>query len=217
LSGTTGKDLLYRTGDVFLPQSLKGLARQLVGKYHLPSWVDMSWFKTRGVDGLFTKQSKGSNLLRTHLYQTLLETNLPFLLRYEDRNSMAYSVESRVPFLTPEFVQFFFTLPEDYLISIDGNTKSVFRQAMKGIVPDEVLARKDKIAFATPEQSWLLYLNPWIQTVLDSEAANSIAFLDIHSMQKEWQSVLKRSKTFSFTVWRWINFIRWAEICNVTI
>jgi asparagine synthase (glutamine-hydrolysing) len=130
---------------------------------------------------------------------------------------MAYSVESRVPFLTPEFVQFFFTLPEDYLISIDGNTKSVFRQAMKGIVPDEVLARKDKIAFATPEQSWLLYLNPWIQTVLDSEAANSIAFLDIHSMQKEWQSVLKRSKTFSFTVWRWINFIRWAEIYNVTI
>ena len=217
LPGTTGKDLLYRTGDVFLPQSLKGLARQLVGKYHLPSWVDMSWFKTRGVDGLFTKQSKGSNLLRTHLYQTLLETNLPFLLRYEDRNSMAYSVESRVPFLTPEFVQFFFTLPEDYLISIDGNTKSVFRQAMKGIVPDEVLARKDKIAFATPEQSWLLYLNPWIQTVLDSEAANSIAFLDIHSMQKEWQSVLKRSKTFSFTVWRWINFIRWAEIYNVTI
>jgi asparagine synthase (glutamine-hydrolysing) len=98
LPGTTGKDLLYRTGDVFLPQSLKGLARQLVGKYHLPSWVDTSWFKTRGVDGLFIKQSKGRNLLRTHLYQTLLETNLPFLLRYEDRNSMAYSVESRVPF-----------------------------------------------------------------------------------------------------------------------
>ena len=217
LSGMTGKDLLYRTGDVFLPQSLKGLARQLVGKYHLPSWMDMSWFKTRGVDGHFTKQSKGSNLLRTHLYQTLLETNLPFLLRYEDRNSMAYSVESRVPFLTPEFVQFFFTLPEDYLISIDGNTKSVFRQAMKGIVPDEVLTRKDKIAFATPEQSWLLYLNPWIQTVLDSGAARDIPFLNIDSMREAWQEVVKRSRTFSFTVWRWLNFIRWVDFWNVTI
>ena len=217
LPRTNGKDLLYRTGDVFLPQSLKGLARQLVGKYHLPSWVDMSWFKTRGVDGLFTKQSKGSNLLRNHLYQTLLETNLPFLLRYEDRNSMAYSVESRVPFLTPEFVQFFFTLPEDYLISADGDTKSVFREAMKGIVPDEVLTRKDKIAFATPEQRWLLYLNPWIQAVLDSEAARNIPFLNNDSMRKAWQGVVQRSRTFSFTVWRWLNFIRWVDFWNVTI
>jgi asparagine synthase (glutamine-hydrolysing) len=216
-SGTTGKDLLYRTGDVFLPQSLKGLARQIVGKYHLPSWVDMSWFKTRGVVDLFIKQSKGRNLLRQHLYQTLLETNLPFLLRYEDRNSMSYSVESRVPFLTPEFVQFFFTLPEDYLISIDGNTKSVFRQAMKGIVPDEVLARKDKIAFATPEQSWLLYLNPWIQTVLESEAARTIPFLNIASMREAWQEVVQRGRTFSFTVWRWLNFIRWVDFWNISI
>jgi asparagine synthase (glutamine-hydrolysing) len=217
LPGTTGKDLLYRTGDVFLPKSLKGLARQIVGKYHLPSWVDTSWFKTRGIDALFIKQSKGRNLLRTHLYQTLLEANLPFLLRYEDRNSMAYSVESRVPFLTPEFVQFFFTLPENYLISADGNTKSVFRQAMKGIVPDEVLARKDKIAFATPEQSWLLYLNPWIQTVLDSEAARDIPFLNIASMRESWQEVVQRGRTFSFTVWRWLNFIRWVDFWNVSI
>ena len=217
LPGTTGKDLLYRTGDVFIPQSLKGLARQIVGKYHLPSWVDTSWFKTRGVDAFFIKQSRGRKLLRTHLYQTLVETNLPFLLRYEDRNSMAYSVESRVPFLTPEFVQFFFTLPENYLISADGNTKSVFREAMKGIVPDEVLARKDKIAFATPEQSWLLYLNPWIQSVLDSEAAQNIPFLNTDSMREAWQGVVLRGRTFSFTVWRWLNFIRWVDFWNVSI
>jgi asparagine synthase (glutamine-hydrolysing) len=217
LPGSTGKDLLYRTGDVFLPQSLKSLARQIVGKYHLPSWVDTSWFKTRGVDAVFIKHSKGRKLLRTHLYQTLLETNLPFLLRYEDRNSMAHSVESRVPFLTPEFVQFFFTLPENYLISADGDTKSVFREAMKGIVPDEVLARKDKIAFATPEQSWLLYLNPWIQTVLDSEAARNIPFLNIDSMRETWQGVVQRSRTFSFTAWRWLNCIRWVDFWNVTI
>ena len=217
LSGTTGKDLLYRTGDIFLPQSLKGLARQIVGKYHLPSWVDTSWFKARGVDAIFIKQSKGRKLLRTHLYQTLLDTNLPFLLRYEDRNSMAYSVESRVPFLTPEFVQFFFTLPENYLISADGDTKSVFREAMKGIVPDKVLTRKDKVAFATPEQNWLLYLNPWIQSVLDSEAARNIPFLNIESMREAWQEVVQRGRTFSFTVWRWLNFIRWVDFWDVTI
>ena len=217
LPGTTGKDLLFRTGDVFLPEWLKGPTRQMIGKYHLPSWVDTSWFETRGVKTGFVKQKKGRNLLRTQLYQTLFETNLPFLLRYEDRNSMTYSIESRVPFLTSKFTKFLFSLPEEYLISSDGDTKSVFRQAMKGIVPDGILARKDKIAFATPEQSWLQHLTPWVQSVLHSEAANSIAFLNIHSMQKEWQSVLKRSKTFSFTVWRWLNFIRWTEIWNVTI
>src|SRR5205807_3214015 len=90
--------------------------------------------------------------LRHHLEETLVETSLPMLLRYEDRNSMAFSIESRVPFLTMPLVDFLLRLPEEHLIGRDGTTKNVFRQAMRGLVPDTILDRRDKIGFQTPEQ-----------------------------------------------------------------
>lgn len=61
---------------------------------------------------------------------------LSHLLRYEDRNSMSHSIESRVPFLTIDMAEFLLSLPENYLLSDDGVTKYVFREAMRGIVPD---------------------------------------------------------------------------------
>ena len=57
-------------------------------------------------------------------------TSLPQLLRYEDRNSMASSLESRLPFLTPDLADFLLRLPADFLLGRDGTTKNVFRQAM---------------------------------------------------------------------------------------
>ena len=81
---------------------------------------------------------------------------LSHLLRYEDRNSLSHSIESRVPFLTIDMAEFLLSLPENYLLSDDGVTKYVFREAMRGIVPDQILDRKDKIGFETPDNQWLL-------------------------------------------------------------
>lgn len=84
----------------------------------------------------------------------LCETNIPQLLRYEDRNSMAFSIESRVPFLEPELVTFILSLPARLKIN-NGKTKAVLREAIKGIVPDEVRHRMDKLGFPTPEKEWI--------------------------------------------------------------
>ena len=65
---------------------------------------------------------------------------------------MLNSIEARVPFLSRDLIEFLFKLPEDFLVSNDGRTKSVFRSAMRGIVPSEILDRKDKIGFAVPEK-----------------------------------------------------------------
>ena len=69
------------------------------------------------------------------------------MLRHGDRNSMYWSIESRVPFLTIDLAEFVLSLPESYLVSRDGETKYIFREAMRGIVPDEILNRRDKIGF----------------------------------------------------------------------
>ena len=106
--------------------------------------------------------------LKHSLHLTLTETSLPQLLRSEDRNSMAFSIESRVPFLTPALAEFILALPEDYIVSCNGTSKAVFRQAMRGIVPDSILDRRDKLGFPTPEQQWLASARSWVDRAVTS-------------------------------------------------
>jgi asparagine synthase (glutamine-hydrolysing) len=149
------------------------------------------------------------------LYQSVMQTSLPMLLRYEDRNSMAHSVESRVPFLTPTLINFIFSLPEEQIVDIEGNSKSVFRKAMQSLVPAPILGRRDKVGFSTPEKRWLKDLQPWVEKSLNSETAASISALNLERIKQEWQGVSTNKKPFNFRVWRWINLIHWAELHSV--
>lgn len=92
--------------------------------------------------------------LDTHLLTDLTTTRLPELLQAEDRFSMAFSIESRVPFLDRAFVEYGVALPAAQKID-NGVTKVVLREAMRGIVPDETLDRRDKQGYPTPANDWL--------------------------------------------------------------
>src|SRR5262249_7315606 len=116
---------------------------------------------------------------------------------------------------TPSLVAFLYRLPEEHLIAPDGTSKNVFRRAMRGIVPDSVLDRRDKIGFATPEKAWLTALRPWVEQTLASPAARRVTTLDPTGVRREWGAVLAGRKPFGFHVWRWVNLIRWAERFDV--
>jgi asparagine synthase (glutamine-hydrolysing) len=135
------------------------------------------------------------------------EQGLPGLLRHGDRNSMRFSVESRVPFLTTDLADFLLGLPEDYLISSSGETKRLLRAAMRGIVPNEVLDRRDKIGFATPEYAWLRQMAPTVRGWL-SEGA-TLPFIHYDALIAEFDAVMEGRRPFSWQVWRWVNLIRW--------
>jgi asparagine synthase (glutamine-hydrolysing) len=207
----TGKIwLMLIAGEHLLPADMHLPMRKLVGKDPNPPWLKQAWFHEdthRSVRGY----GPGSELLKERLLRTLTESSLPNLLRYEDRNSMAFSIESRVPFLTPEFVNFILSLPEDYIVGRDGTSKAVFRRAMRGIVPDCILDRRDKVGFATPEQTWLLRLQEWVGRVLSCDAADSIPFLDMKIIRGEWDAVRQGRKPFDLHVWRWVNLIQWTQ------
>jgi asparagine synthase (glutamine-hydrolysing) len=81
-------------------------------------------------------------------------TNLPVLLRYEDKNSMAHSVEARLPFLDYRLVEYAISLPIDLKIR-DGWTKWPLRMAMQARMPSKIVWRKDKKGFEAPEREWL--------------------------------------------------------------
>ncbi len=90
------------------------------------------------------------------LYHLLMNSTLQTLLHYEDRNSMAFSLESRVPFLDHLLVEFAFTLLREDRINQRAETKYILRDSMKQILPKAVAERKDKKGFVTPgEVQWL--------------------------------------------------------------
>jgi asparagine synthase (glutamine-hydrolysing) len=209
------KRILMKTGSYFLPPAVRTHILKFAGMDLMPPWLSEKWFREHHVEIAPVERINNREILRDELYRSLMEQLLIGLLRYEDRNSMAFSIESRVPFLTPELVTFISSLPEEFIIDRQGITKAIFREAMKGIVPAEILQRKDKIGFVTPEQLWLHHLRPWVESVLNSDTTRRVVFFDIPSMQKGWEEVLQGHKSRDFSVWRWINFIRWADQRNV--
>lgn len=194
----------------FLPDSLGGIGKKVLGKGIFPSWLDAKWFMNRGI--LPRDEFKVSRVsldpFREKVAQSLTQSSLPMLLRYEDRNSMRFSIESRVPFLAPDLIRFAHSLPSKYLLPKNGISKYVFRQAMRGIVPDEILDRRDKIGFETPQVAWLKSNSAWVHQILNSAYASKIPFFN----QKE----IKKMES-KIPVWRLVNFIFWAEQLSVEL
>jgi asparagine synthase (glutamine-hydrolysing) len=208
--------LLMQALAMLVPGRCKAFAKQLLGRELMPPWLATKWFRERGVGPFDLGNPDGPDILRAHLHQTVVETSLPMLLRYEDRNSMAHSIESRVPFLTPQLADFVLRLPEEHILGADGTSKRVFRAAMRGLVPDAVLDRRDKIGFATPERDWFLKMRPWVEATLQSPVARAIPALDSAGVAWDWLRIVEGRHPFDFRVWRWVNLVRWAERFDVS-
>lgn len=193
--------------------SLYNTLRALNGDETAPSWLRRQVLEEHGVMMRFPNHlpvitARGRRLV-AELGQSLSVRGLNALLRHGDRNSMRFSIESRVPFLTIKMADLLLSIPEEYLISPRGETKHVFRAAMRGIVPEDILRRRDKIGFSTPEQSWILSLpketNKWLTEDL------KIPFLDQSKIISEFNRITKNKKKSSAQAWRWINFHQWYK------
>lgn len=187
------------------------LLRSLSGIGSMPRWLNEAPLVEHGVIGRFPRQrssfDESGRRVMAELGLSLTRRGLPALLRHGDRNSMRFSVESRVPFLTLDMVNLLLSLPEHYLISEKGETKHVFRAAMRGIVPDDVLDRRDKIGFATPEHAWLLSMADTVRGWLREDL--QLPFFNQAEVLREFELIIAGKKPFSWQVWRWINFSRW--------
>jgi asparagine synthase (glutamine-hydrolysing) len=150
---------------------------------------------------------EGIGDLNTHLARLVLEDSLPALLRYEDRNSMAFSIESRVPFLDYRLVEYIFTQAPHLRIR-DGWTKWIQRLAMEGKLPAEVVWRRDKVGFETPEKEWFRSGKQHLMDILNSSSAAG-DYLDMEWVRREAPGLIDVGETGR--VWRWVNFSLWLE------
>ena len=136
------------------------------------------------------------------LHRELTATNLPALLHYEDRNSMAFSIESRVPFLDYRFVEYVASLPLDQKIR-NGITKFSLRKAIRGIVPESIRCRMDKMGFVTPEEVWMRdELRPFVRELLSSDSFRARKYWDAGAVAQSYSAFLDGKSAYSPEIWR---------------
>lgn len=146
----------------------------------------------------------------------LFSDALPRYLRWEDRNSMANSVEARVPFLDHRLVEFCHSLPITFLDSPEISKLMLF-ESMKGVLPESVRNRKDKKGFLTPEERWLKqdFTESFKKLMKESiDHSNGI----INESAINYLNEMANGKLpFDFSYWRLIIFGIWMKVFKVKL
>ncbi|MCX6682911.1 MAG: asparagine synthase (glutamine-hydrolyzing) [Methanoregula sp.] len=153
--------------------------------------------RRRLLKGDIPKVSRYGGTLDQVLYRELTSTNLTALLHYEDRNAMAFSIESRVPYLDLHLVEYIASLPLDQKIRA-GVTKHVLRRAVKGLIPESIRCRMDKMGFVTPEEDWMKSeLRPFVLQLLTSVTFHTRPYWDADAVVKNYLAFLDGRSAYS--------------------
>jgi len=151
----------------------------------------------------------GDDPLRRELLRQAFATRLPELLRYADRDSMAHAREVRLPFLDRRVAEFALSV-DPQLLYAGGETKAVLREALRGVVPDPVLERREKVGFEPPQDRWLA--DPVLfararERLLDRDARTA-ALVDRRALEADAAAGRWRDPA---GLWRALNLELWLE------
>lgn len=203
-----------------LPILLTRLVRDILLKGVNPFSQKYTEKKMEWVDGGFRKRylrplpepKVFKDELNNYLYQLFRMTRLPSLLHYEDRNSMAFSLEARLPFLDYRLIEFVFNLPPEEKIE-GGLTKAILRKAMQGILPEEVRRRTDKMGFVTPEDIWFkTILKNSVYQIFGSKPFAKRGYFNVDKVIQTFGDYCKGKINWDSTIWRWINLELWLRV-----
>jgi asparagine synthase (glutamine-hydrolysing) len=156
------------------------------------------------------QELNGLTVVDAHMARSVME-DLPALLHSEDRNAMAFSVEARVPFLDHRLVEWLARVPSDLKIR-DGMTKVILREAMAGVLPEEVRRRTDKMGFAVPQDQWLrVTVRSRIEAMLSSERMRARPYWRAAVLHDWYRQYCQGRRNIGSVVWRWINLESWLR------
>lgn len=194
-----------RTGILSLNSSstVKWRLEKKIGAYSRP-YVEKLKDLVRGVPSLSYEDKKHPEFKKMtkfdqSLYELFHVTALPTLLRNYDRYSMASGVEVRMPFLDYRLVCCTFSLPWTSKLG-GGYTKRILRDAMKGIVPEEIRKRRDKIGWNAPLHEWLTSKELAIQ--IDTIAGESSSNEKINKIWTKYRKIKTPNFMDGQKVWK---------------
>jgi asparagine synthase (glutamine-hydrolysing) len=149
--------------------------------------------------------------LKQRLLQDLTTYSLPSLLRYEDRNSMAHSIESRIPFLDQELVDWIFRLPPSAIIH-NGWSRAILRDGLRDALPEKIRTRRWKVGFTTPEMRWLRARRAVIQSLFRSPAFGARPYWNGLAVADAFRRACDGEIDDSMFFWRAINVELWLRV-----
>jgi len=209
--------MVQRLGRLALPDGPSRAARRLAGRSLRAAFVRQDWMSARGLDP-HDAEARQMHLGRSFdqiLAHSLESGVLPSLLRYADHNAMAFSVENRTPFLSRPLVEMIFTLPAEALISPDGRTKAVLRDALDGILPAPIRERHDKIGFRATEEIWMAGKADWTRAQL--KACAELPFVNGAALARATERFFAGHLADGQQLFRLIVFNKWVRAFGVSI
>ncbi len=167
----------------------------------------------------FEKYKNESNFSQTFFATKTLNENvknhilmkLHHLLRVEDKNSMSFSVEGRVPFLEHQLVEFALNIPAEYKIK-NGEVKYILKQSMKELLPEIIFNRNNKIGYETPMDKWFREepLKSEIEKMLSEKNQAMLKYLNIDFIKQKWHEHLA-GKNNGSTIWKYFYLTKWSN------
>lgn len=149
--------------------------------------------------------------LKKRFVEDIFKNSLPALLRYEDKNTMRFSLEGRVPFLDKEVMKYLFSLSNEAIIRGSWN-KSILRDATKGLLPEIVRTRRNKIGFTTPEAEWFKRLKTRFYGIFLSESFAERPYFNQQEVLHAFEGHIKgRNTTDTMVFWRMLNVELWLR------
>jgi len=188
-----------------IPQNFRNV---IPNKYRVVNKNPHEWIKKNELVNNINRPKS----LQHSLNNQVKHMPLPSLLRYEDRNSMAFSIESRVPFMDYRLIEFTLGLPEEYVYN-QGEKKHLLRRAFRGKVPDVILDRKDKMGFVSAEEQWLKNEGKnWFVEGIENMDAKLLELVDKNKALKMTIDMSKGVIKHNFSPWHIICLNRFLKM-----
>ncbi|WP_018588189.1 asparagine synthase (glutamine-hydrolyzing) [Salinispora arenicola] len=151
------------------------------------------------------------NNIKARLTTDLFRHSLPALLRYEDRNSMRFSIEGRVPFLDTTLLRTVWSLDPSAIIHRGWN-KRALRDATADLLPRLVHRRRNKIGFTTPEDRWFQRIKNDVYLIFASQSFGARPYFDRRAVLQAFDDYIAgRGGAETMTFWRMINVELWLR------
>lgn len=166
-------------------------------------------FVAKHKDSVIADKFYGANTM-TEMLIAHFEYKLEHLNKWGDRDTMAFGVEGRSPFLDKDLVEYSIALKDELKIK-GGYTKFILREVMKGIMPEKVRLRVDKRGFAVPQDEWMRTekFQKLVNDILSSESFAKRGYFVPEEAKKLYQRHLSGEINISKDIWKWINLELW--------
>ena len=186
-----------------LPSRMRTRVRVAQRGYINPAFV------AKHKDSVIADKLYGANTM-TEMLVNHFEYKLEHLCKWGDRDTMAFGMEGRSPFLDKDLVEYSIALQDKMKIR-GGYTKFILREVMKGIMPEKVRLRVDKRGFAVPQDDWMRTekFQKLVIDILQSELFASRGYFVPEEAMKLYQRHLSGEINISKDIWKWINLELW--------